>query len=190
MFLHSLRVSISHSRTLLQATLALSLVVSSLKSVMLWLFHIFSSDAPIACPLFNLVRNSVVHAPSSVIRDPILYNGPGGRSPPPKNCFCLGLGPHLLHGSLGPPEPTPRTVSRLVQPFSTADGADQQTRRQTRSTQPCIPPGSLNRVPASVGVKAGMSRLPGGRQHCVILYGMWVPVAISVYFTLSSTLHL
>jgi len=34
-----------------------------------------------------------------------------------------------------------------------------------RSTQPCIPPGSLNRVPASAGVKAGMSPLPGGRQH-------------------------
>jgi len=31
----------------------------------------------------------------------------------------------------------------------------------TRSTQPCIPPGSLNRVPASAGVKAGMSPLPG-----------------------------
>ena len=35
---------------------------------MLWLFHIFCSDAPIACPLFNLVRNSVVHSPSSVRR--------------------------------------------------------------------------------------------------------------------------
>jgi len=33
----------------------------------------------------------------------------------------------------------------------------------TRSTQPCIPPRSLNRVPASAGVKAGMSPLPGGR---------------------------
>ena len=32
-----------------------------------------------------------------------------------------------------------------------------------RSTQPCIPPGSLNRVPASAGVRAGMSPLPGGR---------------------------
>jgi len=37
---------------------------------MLWLFHIFSSDALIACLLFNPVRNSVVHSPSSVIRDP------------------------------------------------------------------------------------------------------------------------
>ena len=37
---------------------------------MLWLFHIFCSNAPIACHLFNLVRNSVVHSPSSVIRDP------------------------------------------------------------------------------------------------------------------------
>jgi len=33
----------------------------------------------------------------------------------------------------------------------------------TRSTQPCIPPGSLNRVPASAGVRAGLSPLPGGR---------------------------
>ena len=33
----------------------------------------------------------------------------------------------------------------------------------TRLTQPCIPPGSLNRVPASAGVKAGMSPLPGSR---------------------------
>jgi len=32
----------------------------------------------------------------------------------------------------------------------------------TRSTQPCIPPGSLNRLPASAGVRAGMSRLPDG----------------------------
>jgi len=35
--------------------------------------------------------------------------------------------------------------------------------KPTRSTQPCIPPGSLNRVPASAGVRAGMSPLPGGR---------------------------
>jgi len=32
-----------------------------------------------------------------------------------------------------------------------------------RSTQPCVPPGSLNRVPASAAVRAGMSPLPGGR---------------------------
>jgi len=32
-----------------------------------------------------------------------------------------------------------------------------------RSTQPCIASGSLNRVPASAGVKAGMLPLPGGR---------------------------
>ena len=36
-------------------------------------------------------------------------------------------------------------------------------RATSRSTQPCIPPGSLNRVPASAGVRAGMSPLPGGR---------------------------
>ena len=32
----------------------------------------------------------------------------------------------------------------------------------TRSTQPCIPSWPLNRVPASAGVRAGMSALPGG----------------------------
>ena len=35
--------------------------------------------------------------------------------------------------------------------------------KPTKSTQPCIPPGSLNRVPASAGVRAVMSPLPGGR---------------------------
>ena len=30
-------------------------------------------------------------------------------------------------------------------------------------TQPFIPPGSINRVPASAGVRAGMSPLSGGR---------------------------
>ena len=35
--------------------------------------------------------------------------------------------------------------------------------KPTRSTQPCIPPGSLNRVPASAGIRAGMSPLPSGR---------------------------
>jgi len=33
----------------------------------------------------------------------------------------------------------------------------------TRSTQPCTPSGSLNRVPASAGARAEMSPLPGGR---------------------------
>jgi len=32
-----------------------------------------------------------------------------------------------------------------------------------RSTQPCITPGSLNRVPVSAGVKVEMSLLSGGR---------------------------
>ena len=34
--------------------------------------------------------------------------------------------------------------------------------QSTRSTQPCIPPGSLNRIPASAGIKAGLSPLSGG----------------------------
>ena len=36
----------------------------------------------------------------------------------------------------------------------------------TRSTQPCIPPGSLNRVPASAGIRTGMSPLPGELMSC------------------------
>jgi len=36
-----------------------------------------------------------------------------------------------------------------------------RVRRLGRSTQHCIPPGSLNRVPASARVRAGMSPLPG-----------------------------
>ena len=35
-----------------------------------------------------------------------------------------------------------------------------------RSTQPCITSGSLSQVPASAGVRAGMSPLPGGRSLC------------------------
>jgi len=35
--------------------------------------------------------------------------------------------------------------------------------RPTRPTQPCIPPWSLNRVPAAAEVRVGMSHLPGGR---------------------------
>ena len=35
--------------------------------------------------------------------------------------------------------------------------------KPTRSTQPCSSPGSLNRVPASAGVRAGMSPPSGGR---------------------------
>ena len=64
-FLHSSWESSFHSRMLLQAKLVLLLVISSLKSVCCD-FHIFCSDAPIAC----LVLISVVHSPSSVIGDP------------------------------------------------------------------------------------------------------------------------
>jgi len=34
--------------------------------------------------------------------------------------------------------------------------------KPTRSAEPCIFPGLLNRVPASAGVRAGMSPLSGG----------------------------
>ena len=37
---------------------------------------------------------------------------------------------------------------------------------RSKSTQPFIPPGSINRVPASTLVMAVTSTLPGGRQNC------------------------
>jgi len=38
-------------------------------------------------------------------------------------------GPHLTHGSLGPPKSTSRTASRSVEPFCRAQGRDRQTDR-------------------------------------------------------------
>jgi len=40
-----------------------------------------------------------------------------------------GSEPHLIHGSLGPPESTFRTASRSVQPFLQAHGRDRPTDR-------------------------------------------------------------
>ena len=55
---------------LLQATLALSLVVYLHWNRYAATFPYFLQWCPDYLPLFNLVRNSVVHSPSSVIRDP------------------------------------------------------------------------------------------------------------------------
>ena len=53
-------------------------------------------------------------------------------------------------------------------------------KKPTRSTQPCIPPGSLNRVPASAGVRAGMSPVPGGRQGCSGAGTRWNAVTANI----------
>ena len=58
----------------------------------------------------------------------------------------------------------------------------------SRSTQPCIPPGSLNRVPASAGVRAGMSPLPGGR--LTLCDPMWHVSSRSGVATLRTAIHL
>jgi len=39
---------------------------------------------------------------------------------------------HSIHGSLGPPESTAQTASRLAEPFLQAHGSDRQTDRQSR----------------------------------------------------------
>jgi len=51
---------------------------------------------------------------------------------------------------------------RFVKKISLGHGLHTSPYVIHRSTQPCIPPGSLNRVPPLAGVKAGMSALPGG----------------------------
>ena len=60
--------------------------------------------------------------------------------------------------------------------------------RGTRSTQPCIPPGSLNRVPASAEVKAGMSPLPGWQ--VTLCDPMWHMSSRSGVATLRTAIHL
>ena len=57
----------------------------------------------------------------------------------------------------------------------------------TRSTQPCIPPGSLNRV-ASAGLRAGMSPLPGGK--ATLCDPMWHVSSCSSVATLRTAIHL
>ena len=59
--------------------------------------------------------------------------------------------------------------------------------KPTRSTQPCIPPGSLNRVPASAGVRAGISPQPGGRSLCDPI---WHVSSGSGVATLRTAVHL
>ena len=55
--------------------------------------------------------------------------------------------------------------------------ADRQT-HTTRSTQPCIPPRSLNRVPASAGGKGGNVTSAGWQVTLCDTCGMRVPVAV------------
>ena len=58
---------------------------------------------------------------------------------------------------------------------------------QCRSTQPCIPSGSLNRVPASAGVRRESHRCRvAGNTVWSIPHGMWFPVALR---WLPQTLH-
>ena len=58
----------------------------------------------------------------------------------------------------------------------------------SRSTQPCIPPWSLNRVPASAGVRAGMSPLPGWQ--VTLCDPIWHVSSCSGVATLRTAIHL
>jgi len=115
--------------------------------------------------------------------------------------------PHPVHGSLVKPESTTQMASRSVQPFWLS--FSRQTHRPHYicnnrphdityilhdltylwSTQPCIPLGSLNRVPASAGVRAGMSPLPAGWQ-VTLCDPMWHVSSRSGVATLRTAIHL
>jgi len=58
----------------------------------------------------------------------------------------------------------------------------------TRSTQPCIPPGSLNRVPASAGVKGGNVTSAGWQ--VTLCDPMWHVSSRSGVATLRTAIHL
>jgi len=91
---------------------------------------------------------------------------------------CEAVRVSMIDGSCGPRVGcgVDQTLTKLSSPRLTFDRAlvvpyacdtmlanTRQMPLGIRSTQPCIPPGSLNRVPASAGVRSGMLPLPGGR---------------------------
>ena len=87
------------------------------------------------------------------------HTGKHGSSAPHQRITQPTSWPHVA-------SPTWSSTEQVARRFHPSDWRPLETccRPRTRSTQPCIPPGSsLNRVPASAGVKAGMSPLPGGR---------------------------
>jgi len=83
----------------------------------IWTSHLicnsFSPCKPITQMAYWLVQLFLHSSPQSV---PILYNGP---LPSPLKIAPShgGSGPHLIHGSLSPPEPTTQIASRSIQPF-------------------------------------------------------------------------
>jgi len=85
--------------------------------------------------------------------------GPTALDPLPCISFAL-VGPWLWAVSEGLSGYCPGQYPSMYPPLSCRG---RQLISAHRSTQFCIPPGSLNRVPASAGVRAGMSPLPGGR---------------------------
>jgi len=108
----------------------------------------------LVCSVPNGGANSTLRTPLLVAR----LATPSRRSSPP-----LSLSPFLFFEN----SHTARTINKKNLPTlklqMSYDLFMPHNRATSRSTQPCIPPGSLNRVPASARVRAGMSPLPGGR---------------------------
>ena len=87
---------------------------------------------------------------------------------PERSALILEIVPEFLYNTiLDRSKEAPMLKPALVVSIQTDRHTDERTGghtdRSARPTQPCIPLGSLNRVPASAGVRAGMSPLPGGR---------------------------
>jgi len=78
---------------------------------------------------------------------------------------------HYSHHQPGPP-------LSVEQQLSSVDALFSLRTRQLRSTQLCIPPGSLNRIPACWGKGGNVASAGWQVRLRVIPYGMWVPVVV------------
>jgi len=93
------------------------------------------------------------HNPNGILTDSVVFAQMTAKcrctlqrdAPYPQNClFPWGIwNPHLIHGSLGPPESSTQTVSRLVQSFLQASLL-WQTDRQTDHATPSVTTGCIN----------------------------------------------
>jgi len=91
---------------------------------------------------------------------PMGYTGKHGSVGPENIDYSGQVGPR---GDIGATGYSGATGSIVTVELSSNCQHNSTSHTHTRSTQLCIPPGSLNRVPASAGVRVGMSPLPGGR---------------------------
>ena len=105
----------SGQRILTKGRIAVLLSIAATNGFVRHWPHIYTLPlAHISQPPNNIsIGSPVLHTPLQ--RLPMLFNG---RTTPKLPPFPWGIGPHLIHDSLGPSQSAYQTASRLVQPFS------------------------------------------------------------------------